>query len=803
MAKLYGEILSSALMTFDKSFARANGQPLDSTEIHYSLAAAQEYAAGAGAYVGQKIAVVENNIVTHYSIEDINGTLKPLGSKPVGDEKTITVAENGTVSLKGVDTLSFERDIVDENGEPTGEKETIQYQPLMTSAGLVWVEPSKTTAEGLATLIEALSGRVKTIEDNYVTEEELAAAVKVETDRATAAEEALGKRIDDISVPVAGVADGDKVLSLTDTLLSATIALGYDEENKTIKLTGKDGADLGSIDASPFIKDGMLEDVSYDADSNTLTFKWNTISGVSEDTVVLSDIIEPYTAGNGLTLAENSFAIKLADGTESFLTVSADGLKLAGVQAAIDAAKQAAIDDAASKYATIETVNGINGRVEILEAIDHTTYATKEELKATDDKAVSNTNSITNLTNRLDGIVAQGGEPNTINTIKVNGVAQTIDSEKAVNIEIPTKFTDLTDDSGFDARISAAQTQADKGVADAANAQSTAANAQSEVDALEKTVETLTTKVNGHSDSIADYLTRISVLEQADITHSNEYTALQNVVSGHTATIATLAKQTDLEATNAKVAANETAIKALQETTIPAISAEIGKKANSADVYTKTQIGTIAEGKTLVQMVEDAQAAATYNDSEIRALIGDNTTAISKNTEAIAAEVKRATEAEEAIVARLNSVANVMDFKGVLEDLPEDNTGYRKGDVIIVETVEYVFDGTEWQAFGDASATGAQIQSLQTSINVVNEQINAINNENTGILALSKSYTDTQIANLPFASSEIAGLAKVDNNTLQAADDGTLSVKKISTDLLVQGEQQIILNGGDAETPNV
>ena len=50
MAKLYGEIASSALMTFDKSFARANGQPLDSTEVYYSLAAAQEYAAGAGAY---------------------------------------------------------------------------------------------------------------------------------------------------------------------------------------------------------------------------------------------------------------------------------------------------------------------------------------------------------------------------------------------------------------------------------------------------------------------------------------------------------------------------------------------------------------------------------------------------------------------------------------------------------------------------------------------------------------------------------------------------------------------------------
>ena len=207
MAKLYGEILSSALMTFDKSFARANGQPLDSTEVYYSLAAAQEYAAGAGAYVGQKIVVVEDGVVTHYSIENEAGALKELGSKPVGDNNSIVVAEDGTVSLKGVGTLVFERDVLDEEGQPTGEKEAIQYQPLMTSAGLIWVEPSKTTVEGLATLIEGLSARIKAIEDDYlkaddiadmVTDAEVEAAIKVETDRAEAAEKALGERIDGV-----------------------------------------------------------------------------------------------------------------------------------------------------------------------------------------------------------------------------------------------------------------------------------------------------------------------------------------------------------------------------------------------------------------------------------------------------------------------------------------------------------------------------------------------------------------------------------------------------------------------------
>jgi hypothetical protein len=77
-----------------------------------------------------------------------------------------------------------------------------------------------------------------------------------------------------------------------------------------------------------------------------------------------------------------------------------------------------------------------------------TDYATKTELGVVDAKADSNTNLITNLTGRLDGIVARGGEPNTINTIKVNGADQEI-VDKAVDIIVPviseTKVLQLND----------------------------------------------------------------------------------------------------------------------------------------------------------------------------------------------------------------------------------------------------------------------------------------------------------------------------------------------------------------------
>lgn len=57
-------------------------------------------------------------------------------------------------------------------------------------------------------------------------------------------------------------------------------------------------------------------------------------------------------------------------------------------------------------------------------------------LTAVETKAGSNETAITNLTGRIDEIVSTGGEPNTINTIKVNGVVQAI-TDKAVDIPVP------------------------------------------------------------------------------------------------------------------------------------------------------------------------------------------------------------------------------------------------------------------------------------------------------------------------------------------------------------------------------
>lgn len=50
------------------------------------------------------------------------------------------------------------------------------------------------------------------------------------------------------------------------------------------------------------------------------------------------------------------------------------------------------------------------------------------------------------LEDKVDEIISEGGEPNVIETVKVNGTALTPDAQKAVDVTVPTATSDLTND---------------------------------------------------------------------------------------------------------------------------------------------------------------------------------------------------------------------------------------------------------------------------------------------------------------------------------------------------------------------
>ena len=75
-------------------------------------------------------------------------------------------------------------------------------------------------------------------------------------------------------------------------------------------------------------KDQFLKSVSYDPETHVLTFIFLTSDGEVTTTIDMSSLVDVYQAGNGLTLANNTFSIKLDPSSNNALTLSAAGLML-------------------------------------------------------------------------------------------------------------------------------------------------------------------------------------------------------------------------------------------------------------------------------------------------------------------------------------------------------------------------------------------------------------------------------------------------------------------------------------------
>lgn len=156
---------------------------------------------------------------------------------------------------------------------------------------------------------------------------------------------------------VVGVKTGEKVLSLdSDKNLGTTLSLNYKntETEKKIQLLGIDNALIGEIDATAFIKDGMLDSaelkvatvedpVGTHTSGTFLVLTFNTDSSKEEIDIDVTSLIDTYTAGNGITITDHTVSVKKDTASEAFLDVTAAGVKVTGVQTAIDTAKNAVL----------------------------------------------------------------------------------------------------------------------------------------------------------------------------------------------------------------------------------------------------------------------------------------------------------------------------------------------------------------------------------------------------------------------------------------------------------------------------
>lgn len=70
----------------------------------------------------------------------------------------------------------------------------------------------------------------------------------------------------------------------------------------------------------------------------------------------------------------------------------------------------------------------------------------KKKVNATKTEVQAVADDLSTLDAKVDDIISEGGEPNVIDTVKVNGTALVPDAQKAVDITVPTKTSDLTND---------------------------------------------------------------------------------------------------------------------------------------------------------------------------------------------------------------------------------------------------------------------------------------------------------------------------------------------------------------------
>ena len=392
------------------SYQRKSAVPLDYYSLFNTKAEAEAYAASNPvSYVGQVISYIDNNEVKVCYIADAAGTLKQVGTAPSGDNKTIEVSAEGAIALLGgKDAANGTLPMIGDDGkliwktleqigagdgndnttyEFSFAEQKITIKPLFNGQPIKVKDEEGNDTEEIVTevldlsafitvdeLTEALNALPEDENTTYeLTQEGMVLTLTPsEGDAQIVTIDAYSKsEIDDkfANLPedkdtTYSIKEGEKALKLEGTEFSTVLGLTY--ANNRISLTGIDNEEIAGFDASAFVEDGFLQDVSYNEETRELTFTWNIIiSAEGEDVVYktdvvdIADLVDTYAAGHGLELTGNSFSIKLAEGCESFLSVDENGLKLSGVQSAIDEAKQAAIDaaaEAAKKYAEAANV---------------------------------------------------------------------------------------------------------------------------------------------------------------------------------------------------------------------------------------------------------------------------------------------------------------------------------------------------------------------------------------------------------------------------------------------------------------
>lgn len=395
--EFFAQKANGALWDVAVSIKRGNPLPLDSNSVFDSYAALETYAAGVLAYPGQIVAVVNTDSTGIYYL-DQNLAIQEVGKIPTGDEKSISIID-GKVQIKNFGDHYFKyvaadpvlpdiyatsttlpADADDGTFAKVGTAETFVYykkvggvwdtteetpkassyvkttgfidglQPKVVlkegSANeyeLAWYEPSTETIEGVSSKVAAVDSKVNTVADVAASNKEQIDGIKNDLfgEGGTKADPKVGSLGKDLADVIAAV--GDAGSGLTKSLADLTTEVGKKANAAEVYTKTQTDTKIGeAVAAQGHMKAQIVEGIAQMTDNNVLYL-------VKDATVTGDDKYNEYI---------------LIDGTPTLIGSTSTDL---------------------TGYATTAITDALSGRIDTLEAIDHTTYALKAETVAKTD----------------------------------------------------------------------------------------------------------------------------------------------------------------------------------------------------------------------------------------------------------------------------------------------------------------------------------------------------------------------------------------------------------------------------------
>lgn len=145
---------------------------------------------------------------------------------------------------------------------------------------------------------------------------------------------------------------GQNFIKKNGTNVEGHLNLTYNTETKKINLEGFDSSVIASIDATAFIKDGMINTVELVTNPEShspgtyLVITFNTDAGKDAIYLDVSSLIDVYEGHNGIKVTGKHIHLIIDPTSEPYLSLSDNGIKLEGINSKITKVVEQAIIEA-------------------------------------------------------------------------------------------------------------------------------------------------------------------------------------------------------------------------------------------------------------------------------------------------------------------------------------------------------------------------------------------------------------------------------------------------------------------------